>query len=96
VYPPSAPQTYYTRTLWYGDRLISRERLRELPRFKFLKIERVRVNDGVAEYIEISSDGTYYNVRGIRDAVQNGFGYHCKGLMDLITWLHEHGWDSWI
>lgn len=96
MYPPSAPQTYYTRTLWYGDRLISRERLRELPRFRGLRIERIRIKDGVPEYIEISSDGIYYNVRGIRDAVHYGFGYHGKGLMNLINWLHERGWDSWI
>jgi len=59
-------------------------------------VKRIRIKDGIPEYMEITSDGRYFNVSVIRDAQMYHYGYHGKELMDLINWLYEHGWSSGI
>jgi hypothetical protein len=95
MYPPSAPIYHNTRPLWYGDSIISRMQLKELKLFAFLKIERVRTKDGISEYLEISSDKKYYNIRLIRSSNSPcSVGIHISNFWEVITWLHCNGWDS--
>jgi hypothetical protein len=96
MYPPSAPTYFNTRERLYGDSEIRRVRLKELKIFRGLKVERVRIKDEIPEYIEVTSDGEYFNVRGIRGSQEYGFGYHGKGFMNLLIWLNLHGWSSVI
>jgi hypothetical protein len=95
MYPPSAPIYHNTRPLWYGDSVISRMKLKELKLFEFLKIERVRTKDGISEYLEITSDKKYYNIRLIRSSNSLcSVEIHTSKFWEVIMWLHCNGWDS--